>query len=296
MLIVQNNFVLYNFGCESAKYVVNYSKSLMISMNMNFTWKQAETLSPGQLAIQGVELATKVWTQFVKFVIVTVLGYLAIFLVMAILGAILPASLTGLLSFLALALFTLAVGVGAIRLSLAVVDGKKLTINEIFTFDGKLVGVAILAYVLYILAVMVGLMVLVVPGIMIAIGCSFALFTVVDKKDIGPVQALKASWAMTNGDLLSIALLSSAMGLIAYIVILPAYEIFAVLAFLSVILASMKLAAIGGLLMGVVGLVLGVAVFCWVVLVSIGCALSYALAYRKLSVSRASAVEAAMKE
>ncbi len=266
----------------------------MISMNMNFTWKQAETLSPGQLATQGVELAVKTWGQFVKFVIVTCAGFLAIVIVSAILGAILPGWLVSMLSFVLLVLFSLAVGVGAIRLSLAVVDGKKLSINEIFAFDGKLIGVAILTYVLYLVAVAVGLVVLVIPGIMIGLGCTFALFTIVDRKDVGPVQALKASWALTNGDLLSIALLSAAIALIAYIAILPAYEIFGVVVMLMGVLALMKMATIGVILMGLVGLILGVALFCWMVLVSIGGFLSYALAYRKLSVSRASAMEAAM--
>jgi len=267
----------------------------MISMNMNFTWKQAETLSPGQLAIEGIELAAKTWGQFVKFVLVTCAGFIALLIVTMIFGAILPPSLAALISFVLFALFTLAVGVGAIRLSLAVVDGKRLTVKEIFAFDGKLVVVAILAYVLYLIAVMVGTLVLIVPGIMIALGCSFALFTVVDKKDIGPVQALKASWAMTNGDLLSIALLSVAMSLIAYIVILPAYEIFVVGMLLTGIFAMLKMATLGMILMGLVGLILSVALFCWMVVVSIGSVLSYALAYRKLSVSRASAVETAMK-
>jgi hypothetical protein len=293
--MIQNIPVLYNFCCDQRKYVVNSSKSLMISMNMNFTWKQAETISPGQVALQGIELATKTWGQFVKFVIVAALGMLGIVIIMMILGAILPASLTGLISFILFTLFSLAVGVGGIRLALAVVDGKKLSVKEIFAFDAKLIGVAIIAYVLYLLAVAIGLVVLVIPGIMIAIGCSFTLFTVVDKKDIGPVQALKASWAITNGDLLSIALLSSAMTLIAYIAILPAYEIFAILLALSAFFASVKLAVVGGLLLGLVGIVLSVALLCWVVLVMIGSALSYAIAYRKLSQTRSSAMEAAMR-
>lgn len=290
--MIQNISGLYNFGCDRAESVVNSSKSLMISM-MNFTWKQAETLSPGQLAIQGVELATKVWGQFVKFVVVTVLGFIAIMIVMAIWNGIgLP--LGGLIGFILTCLFGLAAGVGAVRLSLAVVDGKKLTLKEIFAFDGKLIGVAILAYILYALAVAVGMIVLIVPGIMIAIGCSFALYAIVDKKDLGPVQALKASWAITNGDLLSIALLSTAITLIMYVAILPAYEIGALIFALAGIIAAAKLSVLI-IIPGLLGLALGVAVFCAVVLVSIGGALSYAIAYRKLSVTRASAMEAAMR-
>jgi hypothetical protein len=274
----------------------------MIPMDMNFTWKQAESLSPGQLAIQGIELATKTWGQFVKFVLAVVAGEIVVgvgSMILITVGAGLLKgvgfALAAIVCAVVMALFMLAVGVGAVRLSLAVVDGKKLSLKEIFAIDGTMVGTLIAAYVLYLVAVIVGTFVLIVPGIMIALGCTFALFVIVDKKDVGPVQALKASWAMTNGDLLSIALLSSAIGLIAYIVILPAYEIFVIGFMLTGLLAAIKMATLGALFMGLLAFVLGVALFVWVVLVMIGGFLSYALAYRKLSVSRASVMETAMR-
>ncbi len=268
----------------------------MISMNMNFTWKQAETLSPGQLAIQAVELATKVWVQFVKFALVSMLGAAALGLVVIVLGAILPAKLTLLISFTVAVLYWSNASLALIRLSLALVDGKKLTLKETFAFDGKLILTTIVAGLLFMMAVLLGTLALVIPGLMILIGCGYFAFILVDKKDLGPVQALKASWALTNGDLLNLMLINSAITVILYLAILPAYEIFVVMMVLGSILSMLEIGStVLAVIMGVISFVVGAAVICWVILVSMGAVLTGALAYRKLSVSRARAVEAALK-
>jgi hypothetical protein len=262
-------------------------------MNNIISWKQAETLSPGQLALNGIELATKSWQEFVKFVLVVIAGFFGILILAGVWNGLhLP--LGGVLSFLALTLFALAAMVGAVRLALSVVDGKKLTLKEIFSFDGKTVGNLILAYICFVLAVMVGMLALVVPGILLAIGCSYFLFVLVDKPGVGPVQALKASWAIANGDLLNIVLVSYAGMFMLYILLLPVYEIGVLLLGFARVLKSMDLDLLI-ILPGLAGLAVGVAVIVGLILLAIGNVLAMTMAYRKLSQHRASAMEVAMK-
>ena len=54
------------------------------------------------------------------------------------------------------------------------------------------------AHILTVIAVVLGFLVLVVPGIILAIGLSFVPYLVVDR-GLGPIEALKESWRITKG-------------------------------------------------------------------------------------------------
>lgn len=54
------------------------------------------------------------------------------------------------------------------------------------------------AGILTMLAVLAGLVLLIVPGIIVAIALSFTFYFIIDK-DFGPIEALKASWSTTKG-------------------------------------------------------------------------------------------------
>lgn len=60
----------------------------------------------------------------------------------------------------------------------------------------RLVG----TYLLMVLAIIIGFILLVVPGIIVAIGLSQTFFILADDKEIGAVDALKASWEMMKGN------------------------------------------------------------------------------------------------
>ncbi len=73
------------------------------------------------------------------------------------------------------------------------------------------------------LAVIVGLILLIVPGIIIGLALSFTLFLVIDK-GLGPINAFKQSWKLTKGNrwklfLLSLAFLGiNILGMLALLV------------------------------------------------------------------------------
>ena len=54
------------------------------------------------------------------------------------------------------------------------------------------------AHILTVIAVAIGFLLLVVPGIILAIGLSFVPYLVVDR-GLGPIEALKESWRITKG-------------------------------------------------------------------------------------------------
>lgn len=87
---------------------------------------------------------------------------------------------------------------GMLRIMLTAVDGKTPEFSHLFS-EGKsflrLLGTAILVNI----AVIVGLILLVIPGIYVGIRLFFALTLVVDK-GLGPIAALQESWRMTEGN------------------------------------------------------------------------------------------------
>lgn len=67
-------------------------------------------------------------------------------------------------------------------------------------FDGfKNFGNALAAYIIMSLIIGLGLILLIIPGIILALGLSQTMFILADEPEIGPVEALKKSWEMMKG-------------------------------------------------------------------------------------------------
>jgi len=99
---------------------------------------------------------------------------------------------------LAAVVFGLIIRIGYTKIFLRMSDGEKPKFSEIFSeyeLFWKFLGVAILTA----LAVAGGLILLIIPGLIWAVRFSFAPFVVVDTK-MGPVAAMKESYAITKGN------------------------------------------------------------------------------------------------
>lgn len=107
--------------------------------------------------------------------------------------AAVPAGLIGLVAII----LELLVNLGLNKIALMFHDGTKPTWKELF-LQYPLLLKYLGASVLYGLMVMVGLVLLVVPGVYIAIKYAFFGFVMVDKKT-GVMDSLKASAKLTNG-------------------------------------------------------------------------------------------------
>ena len=131
--------------------------------------------------------------------------------------AVLPAVLSSFLnereasigSVFALIGYVLQIGIaiGVLRISLMTVDGKKPTFGELFSGfkDAKTFGRYVLAAILVGLMVMVGLILLVVPGVVASMKYGFYGYAVVDK-NVTAMQAIKISGLATKGNMWNIFL------------------------------------------------------------------------------------------
>jgi len=99
------------------------------------------------------------------------------------------------------ALVTLALGAfvapGLIKIHLAAARGESPEFGLLFSGGDRLLPF-LGAYFLMGIAVSIGYVFLIVPGVILALGLSLTFFFVVDQ-NMGPIDALKASWETTTG-------------------------------------------------------------------------------------------------
>lgn len=121
------------------------------------------------------------------------------------------------LSFIA-TIFVIIVKIGYNKIFLRIHDGENPKFGDIFkeyrTF-WKFIGVSIL----YPIAVLCGIILLIIPGIFWAIKFSFSPLIVIDTK-IGPIKAMKESYAITRGAFWKIMLFWIAAALLNFVGIL----------------------------------------------------------------------------
>ncbi len=123
-------------------------------------------------------------------------------------------------NFLAISIFNIAqivfgvlLGMGYIYVTLLVVRGESFDIKDIIKPAPqfwKYFG----ASLLYMLIVMVGLVLLIVPGVILMIRLGFYKYLIVDKKDISITQALRESMILTKGITWKLFLFTIVLGLI----------------------------------------------------------------------------------
>jgi len=110
------------------------------------------------------------------------------------------------------ALLTIFMGLGVINIQLRIIKDLPFNSNDLWTHIGKFwayLGVSIL----YTIMVGVGILFFIVPGIIVALTFMFAPYFVVNNR-CGPIQALKASAAITEGAKWELFFLMLVLGII----------------------------------------------------------------------------------
>jgi hypothetical protein len=152
------------------------------------------------------------WLKYFGIIGATVLIYIVYGIAYGILDAIigLPEVVQSILSFFVGVYVSLIMAKGVLSVS----RGGKPTFSELVKFSGKTYLQALLATFLFYLAVMVGLVLLIIPGIIAAVALCFYIYSIVDK-DAEAIPSLEDSLAMTKGNRLTIFLFNLVIGLIA---------------------------------------------------------------------------------
>ena len=92
---------------------------------------------------------------------------------------------------------SLIVGIGSLKLTLDVVDGRKPEISTLLSYT-KYFWPTLGAGILVGLLVILGFILLIIPGIILGLGLQFYNYFVIDK-DAGAVESLRMSWNATKG-------------------------------------------------------------------------------------------------
>lgn len=108
---------------------------------------------------------------------------------------------------------SIILGAGLTRAALNISSGHEATIGTLFGEAGKLLPLIVASLLFYIMLI-VGLLLLVLPGIYVALRFGFFMTAIVDR-NLGPVEALKYSYRITTNNALSLFGLWIMLALIA---------------------------------------------------------------------------------
>lgn len=90
----------------------------------------------------------------------------------------------------------LTLGLAAFALNIA--KGEHAEVGHLFTSSDRWLF-ALATYLLYMLAIIVGFILLIIPGIIAAIGLSQSFYILAENKEMDPVKALQESWKLMDG-------------------------------------------------------------------------------------------------
>ncbi|MCZ6554721.1 MAG: hypothetical protein O6759_01230 [Candidatus Dadabacteria bacterium] len=114
-------------------------------------------------------------------------------------------------------------GIFNVKIGLRLYDNERIGSYGFLSFSSSLFFKFLLGYILYLIVVLIGLILLIVPGVYLAIKYQFVTYLIVDK-GMGPIEAFKESGKITAGSkwnlflLIILLLIIVLLGLLAFIV------------------------------------------------------------------------------
>lgn len=114
--------------------------------------------------------------------------------------------------YLVMLIFKLIIDLGTLGISLKINDNQPASFKDLFAY-WKFLGKYLLGVLLCVLIVAAGLILLIIPGIILAIRFQYFSYFIVDK-NLGPIEALKHSWRITKGNTFNLFLFGLLTGLI----------------------------------------------------------------------------------
>lgn len=159
----------------------------------------------------GFEKAKKNFFFYVVLFLLVIAVYILYFVLQFTLVAFMGGAGSALISIVNWVL-SAVISMGLINVALKVVDNKKPVYKDVFFTDWKLIFVYIVANLMRSIAVVVGFLLFIIPGIILAIKLQYIEYFIVDKK-MG-FEAINKSWDVTKGVKLKLFLLGIVLCLI----------------------------------------------------------------------------------
>lgn len=141
----------------------------------------------------GFETAKKNLFFFITLFVTIILTYVAVGILQVALG---KSPLLSLIGLLVRTVVGLVISMGVIKISLEFIDKKKPKLKDLY-FTKSILNYFLVSVVKTII-VIIGFILLIIPGIIFSIKLQFASYLVVDK-NMGVTEALNKSWEMTKG-------------------------------------------------------------------------------------------------
>lgn len=145
---------------------------------------------------------------------------------------------------LAFTLGSIFLQIGFIKIVLKIVDGQKADIQQLWAYPQYFLRAVVVTIVMG-LAIGIGLILLIIPGVYLALRLQFALYFLVDK-DMAAMDSLKASWKATEGNILNLfffMLLLIGINILGAVALLVGLLITIPISFVAVSLLYRKLSA-----------------------------------------------------
>lgn len=168
-----------------------------------------------------LRLGWKKTQEHLGFLIGVVVLSFAIILIPQIVSIFVDNDLISLLLFVAYMFLAVFLGIGLLRIVLAIADDKQPEFGLLFSGMDVFLNYVVVT-ILYSIIIFAGFLLLVFPGIIWTLKFMFAPWLVVDQK-LGPIEALKKSAEMTNGmkwDLLGFQAVLYVVSIIGFILFL----------------------------------------------------------------------------
>ncbi|MBI3980469.1 DUF975 family protein [Candidatus Microgenomates bacterium] len=157
---------------------------------------------------------------FILLMIVSFVGPNLFYMIKGLLG--LDSAFYNLAFSLASWILSIIISMGVLKIYLKVVDGQPYKLEDILS-TAHLWLKYLIGSILYVVIVMIGLLLLIVPGIILAVKYQYLMYLVIDE-ELGPLEALGKSGRITNGNKFNLFIwglimaLVNAVGVLAFFV------------------------------------------------------------------------------
>jgi hypothetical protein len=222
---------------------------------------------------KGLDLTKKYWMQY----FILVVGIVVIAIAINLLSIFSSSEVWNFIVQILSLGFSVVAAIAMIRLSLQAVDGvdpKAIDFKALVTRDWKLVLFVLGTMILYGIAVFAGLIFFIIPGIIFGLIFMFATFTAIEK-GLNPLEAMQASYKMTQGNLVPMFLFGIAVFALQFV--------FVAFPLLFLLLVGLLVGEDGAILVLLVAVLALVPMFIASVILKMISGFGTAYMYRKLS-------------